>query len=141
VEDSRNGERIVFYLGEECVGVSFHALRECLTTDPSYSILVLNHDWRPDKVYNLSDSWVGKIIDIRGNAPRNVRSSRPERKLVLTGHHAKTWVIVQWYFSGKDIEEHELGKSDRLRVYVSTAPQSLSTVKLQDQGRIILRHV
>jgi hypothetical protein len=40
-----------------------------------YSILVLNHDWKPDKRYNLWDSWVGKIVDIRGNSPRNVRSS------------------------------------------------------------------
>ena len=45
-----------------------------LTTDPSYSILVLNHDWQPDKRYDMWDSWVGKIIDIRGNSPRNVRS-------------------------------------------------------------------
>jgi hypothetical protein len=62
-------------------------------------------------------------------------------KLVLTGHHAKTWVIVQWYFSGKDIKEHELGKSDRLRMYVSTALQALSPLKLHDQGHIILRQV
>lgn len=46
-----------------------------LTTDSSYSILVLNHDWQPDKRYDLWDSWVGKIIDIRGNSPQNVRSS------------------------------------------------------------------
>jgi len=46
-----------------------------LTTDSSYSILVLNHDWQPDRRYDLWDSWVGKIIDIRGNSPRNVRSS------------------------------------------------------------------
>ena len=38
------------------------------------SILVLNHDWRPDRHYDMCDSWVGKIIDIRGNSPRNVRS-------------------------------------------------------------------
>jgi hypothetical protein len=48
-----------------------------LTTDSSYSIRVLNHDWQPDRHYDLWDSWVGKIIDIRGNSPRNVRSSRP----------------------------------------------------------------
>lgn len=43
------------------------------------SILVLNHDWRPDRRYDMCDSWVGKIIDIRGNSPRNVRSSRSFR--------------------------------------------------------------
>jgi hypothetical protein len=47
-----------------------------LTTDSLYSILILNHDWQPDKRYDLWDSWVGKIVDIRGNSPRNVRSSR-----------------------------------------------------------------
>jgi len=45
-----------------------------LTIDLLYSILVLNHDWEPDKHYDLWDSWVGKIVDIRGNSPRNVRS-------------------------------------------------------------------
>jgi hypothetical protein len=39
-----------------------------------FSILVLNHDWRPDQHYDKWDSWVGKIIDIRGNSPRNVCS-------------------------------------------------------------------
>jgi hypothetical protein len=75
VEDTRNGEpeRVIFNLGED--------------------ILILNHDWQPDKRYDLWDSWVGKIVDIRGNSPRN------------------TWVVVKWYFSGKDIAEHELRKS------------------------------
>lgn len=50
--------------------------RRLLTADSSYSILVLNHDWQPDGRYDLWDSWVGKIVDIRGNSPRNVRSSR-----------------------------------------------------------------
>jgi len=40
---------------------------------PLSSILVLNHDWRPDRRYDMSDSWVGKITDIRGNSPKNVR--------------------------------------------------------------------
>ena len=48
-----------------------------LTTDSSYSILVLNHDWQPDRRYDLWDSWVGKIDDIRGNSPRNGRTFRP----------------------------------------------------------------
>jgi hypothetical protein len=48
-----------------------------LTTDSSYSILVLNHDWQPDRRYDVWESWVGKIVDIRGNSPRNVRSFRP----------------------------------------------------------------
>ena len=48
-----------------------------LTADSLYSILVLNNDWEPDKCYDLWESWVGKIVDIRGNSPRNVRSSRP----------------------------------------------------------------
>jgi hypothetical protein len=47
------------------------------TADSSYSILILNHDWQPDRRYDLWDSWVGKIVDIRGNSPRNVRLSRP----------------------------------------------------------------
>ncbi|KAH9981587.1 hypothetical protein BJV74DRAFT_854661 [Russula compacta] len=69
VNDPRNDERITFCLGED--------------------ILVLNHDWRTDQRYDMWDAWVGKIVDIRGNSPRN------------------TWVIVRWYFSGKDIAEHE----------------------------------
>jgi len=68
VEDPQ-GERIVFHMGED--------------------ILVLNNDWRPDGRYDMCDAWVGKIVDIRGNSPRN------------------TWAIVQWYFSGNDIAEHE----------------------------------
>ena len=40
------------------------------------SVLVLNHDWLPERRYDMGNSWVGKIIDIRGNSPRNVRSSR-----------------------------------------------------------------
>jgi hypothetical protein len=52
------------------------------------------------------------------------------RILVLTGHRPKTWVVVKWYFSGKDIAEHELRKSG-IRMYVSTAPQGLSPVKLR----------
>jgi hypothetical protein len=65
------------------------------------------------------------------------------RILVLTDDRLKTWVIVQWYYSGKDIAEHESGKRDNLGLYVSTAPQALSPVKLQGQGNryIILRHV
>ncbi len=47
-----------------------------LTTDSLYSILVLNHDWQPYKRYDIWESWVGKIVDIRGNSPRNVRPSR-----------------------------------------------------------------
>ena len=64
------------------------------------------------------------------------------RILVLTGHRPKTWVIVKWYYSGKDIMEHGLvGKSGGLEVYVSTAPLALSPMKLWDQGHIILRQV
>jgi len=48
---------------------------------------VLNHDWLPERRYDMGNSWVGKIIDIRGNSPRNI------------------WLIVQWYFSGKDIAQ------------------------------------
>jgi len=73
VNDPRNEEKITFRLGED--------------------ILVLNHDWRPDRRYDTCDSWVGKITDIRGNSPKNM------------------WVIVQWYFSGKDIAESEKVKS------------------------------
>jgi hypothetical protein len=51
--------------------------RSALTAEFWHSILVLNHDWQPDRRYNTCDAWVGKIIDIRGNSPRNVRSSRP----------------------------------------------------------------
>ncbi|KAH9077180.1 hypothetical protein EDB83DRAFT_2348698 [Lactarius deliciosus] len=67
VSDPRNNERVTFHLGE--------------------NVLVLNHDWQPNKYYDPWDSWVGKIIAIRGNAPRN------------------TWVKVQWYHSGKDVAE------------------------------------
>ncbi|KAI9448036.1 hypothetical protein H4582DRAFT_2068593 [Lactarius indigo] len=67
VNDPRNNERITFHLGE--------------------NVLILNHDWNPNRYYDPWDSWVGKIIAIRGNAPRN------------------TWVKVQWYHSGKDIAE------------------------------------
>ncbi|KAI9457520.1 hypothetical protein F5148DRAFT_1222356 [Russula earlei] len=72
VNDPRNGGKITFFVGED--------------------ILVLNHNWRPDQRYDMCDSWVGKILDIRGNSPRN------------------TWVVVQWYFSGKDIEECKQAK-------------------------------
>jgi len=40
--------------------------------------------------------------------------------LVLTDHRLKTWVIIQWYFSKKDIVKHESGKSGSLKMYVST---------------------
>jgi len=82
VEDPRNGERIIFRVGED--------------------ILVLNHDWKPDESYDLCDSWVGKIDDIRGNSPRN------------------TWVVIQWYYSGKDIANHGLEKGDRLKMDTSS---------------------
>jgi len=61
--------------------------------------------------------------------------------LVLTDHRLKTWVIIQWYFSKKDIVKHESGKSGSLKMYVSTAPQALPPVILHDQGYIILRKV
>jgi hypothetical protein len=83
-----------------------------LTIDFSYSILVLNHDWQPDKRYNLCDSWVGKIIDIRGNSPRNVRSSHPctdtrahwpspkdmgyREMVLLRGGHCGTRIREEW---------------------------------------------
>jgi hypothetical protein len=67
VNDPRNNERITFHLGE--------------------NVLVLNQNWRSSRYYNPWEFWVGKIIAIRGNAPRN------------------TWVNVQWYYSGKDIAE------------------------------------
>ncbi|KAF8266874.1 hypothetical protein EI94DRAFT_1732058 [Lactarius quietus] len=54
-----------------------------------FSILILNHNWRPNRYYDPWEFWVAKILEIRGNAPRN------------------TWVKVQWYFSGKDITEKD----------------------------------
>ena len=84
-----------------------------LTTDSSYSILVLNHDWQPDKRYNLWDSWVGKIKEIRGNSPRNVRSPRFSTRYALTDLQRKIWLDVQWYFSGKDIAERQEGEGRR----------------------------
>lgn len=56
-----------------------------------FSILVLNHNWLPNRYYDLWDFWVGKIIAIRGNSPRN------------------TWVKVQWYHSAKDIVDNDPG--------------------------------
>ena len=37
-----------------------------------FSVRVLNHNWDPNESYNLFDSWVAKIKEIRGNSPRNV---------------------------------------------------------------------
>jgi hypothetical protein len=71
---SRRGS---YFVWERSALVLPFMLLRVLTTDSSYSILVLNHDWQPDRRYDLWDSWVGKIVDIRGNSPRNVRSSRP----------------------------------------------------------------
>jgi hypothetical protein len=56
------------------------------------------------------------------------------RILVLTGHRPKTWVVVKWYYSGKDIEEHGLGESDSLGMYVSTVPQALSSRETRGSG-------
>ena len=93
----------------------------CTTTEsvqlalaPFSSILVLNHDWRPDRRYDMCDSWVGRIIDIRGNSPRNVRSSRSFRSWGrrLTDRRRKIWLIVQWYFSGNDIAERIQAQGD-----------------------------
>lgn len=112
-----------------------------LTTSSLYSIRVLNHDWQPDRGYDLWDSWVGRIDDIRGNSPRNVRSSRPctdtrthwpsskdlgyrEMVLLRAGHY-RTRTTDEW-------------RTYDVRINSTSGPLLRKT---PDQGHIILRQV